>query len=140
MEVLDIPLVGSPAECGFIAMNKAIARSICIANGVRMAEGFIVHQGDDVTLLMDKISFPCVVKPAQSEDSMGVTLVKEKNELDEALKKAYEYDQVLLIERYRVGAGANGKADYTKFLNCRDVCCFNGFLYIAVNLPQNVIE
>lgn len=101
MEALDIPLIGSTAECAYVAQNKATARALYQLNGVAIPEGFVVKKDDDMLHHLENLGYPCIVKPARAEDSQGVSLVKTKSELDEAFRKAYEVDDlgIAIVER-----------------------------------------
>jgi len=83
-----------------MGQNKAITRALCREYGVRMAEGCIVSQDDDVDTWVKKITFPCVVKAARTEDTRGMTLVRKREDLDAALKEAFAFDpRVAIVER-----------------------------------------
>ena len=49
------------------------------------------------------IALPFIIKPTRLGSSIGVSIVKDKNELDYALDVAYEFDDKLLIEPFIEG-------------------------------------
>ncbi len=97
-DILEIPVVGSSGHCTALAANKAHTRSIVKAAGVRVAEAQILHEGDRVTL-----EPPFVVKPNSEDNSLGVTLVRDRREIEAALSAGFEFDDVLLAEAYIPG-------------------------------------
>ena len=41
-----------------------------------------------------------VVKPSREGSTIGVTIVREEDELEKALHEAFKYDQLVLVEKY----------------------------------------
>ena len=48
--------------------------------------------------IMQRFSLPVVIKPASQGSSIGVEIVKEENQLDEALENAFKYSRDILVE------------------------------------------
>lgn len=97
-DILKIPVVGSPSRCTAIAANKAQTRSIVADAGVRVAKAQLLHRGDQPTL-----SPPFIVKPNSEDNSLGLTLVWEPDQIPTALRVGFEFDEVLLAEDYIPG-------------------------------------
>ena len=97
-DVIGLPVVGSPSHCTSLATNKGQARSVVSASGVRVAKAQQFRQGDILTMKP-----PFIVKPNSEDNSLGVTLVRNEEEIAEALRVGFEYDQTLLIEDYIPG-------------------------------------
>lgn len=97
-DIIGLPVVGSPSQCTALATNKAQTRSVISASGVRVAKAQQFRQGDTLTMKP-----PFIVKPNSEDNSLGVTLVKNEQEIAEALRVGFEYDQTLLIEDYIPG-------------------------------------
>lgn len=95
LDLLNIPYVGNTPDIMAIAAHKAKAKSIVSAAGVKVPFGELLHQGDTPT-----VKPPAVVKPANSDNSIGVVLVKSSTEYDTALKTAFEYADEVLVEEY----------------------------------------
>ena len=94
-DVLGIPYVGNPADVMALGADKAHARSIVAAAGVSVPQGEVVRRGAAVT-----IAPPVVVKPVDSDNSLGVTLVRHADQLDGALSAAFDHSGAALVERY----------------------------------------
>lgn len=45
------------------------------------------------------IGYPCFVKPNNTGSSVGVSKANDKNELEQSVNKAFQYDQKIIVER-----------------------------------------
>jgi D-alanine-D-alanine ligase len=97
-DILGLPVVGSPSHCTALATNKAQTKSVVSASGVRVAKSQQLHRGDIITRQP-----PFIVKPNSEDNSLGVTLVWNENQIELALQKGFELDDTLLIEDYIPG-------------------------------------
>lgn len=94
-DVLGIPTLGNPADVMAAAAHKGRARALVAAAGVAVPEGETLRPGEPATLAP-----PVVVKPADTDNSLGLSLVREPGELDAALAAAFEHGGEVLVERY----------------------------------------
>ena len=94
-DLLNIPYVGNTPELMAVTAHKAKAKAIVAAAGIKVPFGELLHQGDTPT-----IKPPVVIKPADSDNSCGVVLVKDVADYDAALKTAFEYSDEVLVEEY----------------------------------------
>jgi D-alanine-D-alanine ligase len=94
-DLLKIPYIGNTPDVMAIAAHKAKAKAIVAAAGVKVPRGELLRQGDVPT-----IPTPVVVKPASSDNSLGVVLVKDITEYEAALQKAFEYDSEVIVEEF----------------------------------------
>ncbi|MCP6762995.1 MAG: D-alanine--D-alanine ligase [Fischerella sp. CENA71] len=94
-DLLKIPYIGNTPDLMAIAAHKAKAKAIVEVVGVKVPRGELLCQGDIPT-----IPPPAVVKPATSDNSLGVVLVKDVTEYDTALKKAFEYGSEVIVETF----------------------------------------
>ncbi|GAB4527423.1 MAG: hypothetical protein Tsb0014_08170 [Pleurocapsa sp.] len=97
-DILAIPVVGAKSNCTALATNKSHTRNIVSAAGVKVAKAQQLKQGETLTMQP-----PFVVKPNSEDNSLGVTLVKDKSQIVAALETGFEYDETLLIEEYIPG-------------------------------------
>ncbi|MBN3922890.1 D-alanine--D-alanine ligase [Nostoc sp. NMS4] len=94
-DLLKIPYVGNTPDIMAIAAHKARAKAIVEAAGVKVPRGELLRQGDVPT-----ITPPAIVKPASSDNSLGVALVKDFTDYDAALKQAFEYASEVIVEEF----------------------------------------
>jgi len=107
LELLEIPYVGSGVLASALAMNKIVARKVLEYEGLPVPKGLAVSRGaalDAVrSQVADSIGYPAVVKPNEQGSTIGISIVRSADELAEALKLAFEYDDRVLIEEFVEG-------------------------------------
>jgi len=114
--------------CGYmgsaIAMNKAAAKDMFRAYGIRCAEGRVINVND-----ADK-SFPhmpCVVKPKSSGSSVGTSVVFTAEEYEKALEFGFKYEDDVLVEQYIKGREVDVGVIAGKALPPIEICPKSGF-------------
>jgi D-alanine-D-alanine ligase len=93
--LLNIPYVGNPADLMALVADKAKTRSIVAAAGVTIPTGEVLQAGE-----LPSIDFPLVIKPLDTDNSIGVALVKDATEWDAALKIALTHGDRVLVEKF----------------------------------------
>lgn len=87
-----------------LAMNKGMAKQLFLENGIPTPRGTSLKRGEDAAKIEDcGIHFPCVVKPCSGGSSIGVSIVRDKAEYEQALKEAFRWENELVIEEYVKG-------------------------------------
>ncbi|GGF98501.1 hypothetical protein GCM10007304_10660 [Rhodococcoides trifolii] len=94
-DLLGIPYVGNRPDLMAATADKNTARAIVAAAGVPVPSGVVVPAVGHVD-----VPLPVVVKPVDSDNSMGVTLVRDPAELDAAVADALTYSDAALVESY----------------------------------------
>jgi D-alanine-D-alanine ligase len=90
---------GSDAAASGRAFDKAQSQSLFKKAGIRVPDHVFLKKGEK--LPVQKIpSWPCVVKPASSGSSVGISLVAEAPALEKACREAFQYSDTVVIERY----------------------------------------
>ena len=103
LEILGIPYTGSGPLASALAMNKIYAKQIFEQWGIPTPKWTVLSPITNYQLLITKLKYPVVVKPAAQGSTIGVTKVLKKKDLHFAIKKAMEFDQEVLIEEYIPG-------------------------------------
>ncbi len=108
LDYLGIPYTGSGALACALSMDKNLAKQLAAGAGVPTAESFLVDaqavsKGDLERTIQEKLAFPVVIKPNHQGSSVGVSIVRDPEELSEAISKAAALDRALLVERYIKG-------------------------------------
>jgi D-alanine-D-alanine ligase len=104
LELLGIPYVGSGVLASALAMDKVMAKVVLAARGLEVPRGLVVGSGDlpakaDWALAeAQKIGLPLVVKPVRQGSSVGVIMVERSDELLDAIRAGFEYDDRVLVE------------------------------------------
>ncbi len=103
LRMLGIPFVGSDMAGALIGQDKVIMKQLLEGNGLPLVDWFALSRSDaqSETVLpqCEALGFPLIVKPANLGSSVGIQLVKNAEELDDALQEAFLYDDHLVIER-----------------------------------------
>ena len=97
LENAKLPYVGSGVNASADAMDKAHAKELFSAAGMKTATGVVVHKSDerpDPTTL----AYPVFVKPSSGGSSRGTHKVKSAEKLEAAINDAFLYDDKVLIE------------------------------------------
>lgn len=106
MQLCHIPYVGNGVMASALAMDKARAKSVfrdaglMVAEDIRITRSSYMAQPEAELARAAKILDPdCFVKPARSGSSVGVTLVKNQDDLQAAIELALSYDHTCLVEK-----------------------------------------
>ncbi len=105
LELMRIPYTGSGVLASALSLHKIMAKKIFISEGIPTPP-FEELRKDDIDREMEKdflLVPPLVVKPAREGSTIGVTIVRSKEELIPALREAGNYDEEILIEKYISG-------------------------------------
>ena len=95
LDVLAIPYLGNRPFQMALTADKAKAKAVVSAAGVRVPRGELLVTGDKPTLLP-----PVVVKPNNSDNSDGVTFVQDQAGYEAALELAFAFSDTVLVEQY----------------------------------------
>jgi len=106
LELADIPYIGAGVLGSAVGMDKGIMKVLFQAAGLPVVPHLVVRRLDwecNPSGIREKIlqtlSLPLFVKPANLGSSVGISKVKQVEELSAALDLACQYDRRLLIEQ-----------------------------------------
>ncbi len=102
LDVFDVTYTGSGYDGSLLAMNKDVAKKLMSHHGILTPEWvrFDVNDKEDkIDEAIEKIGFPCIVKPCSCGSSVGVSMVNDREELKKALSAAAQYESSVLIEK-----------------------------------------
>ncbi len=98
-DLMGIKYTGSGSFGSALAMNKYYSKQLMDSCGVRNAK-YIVTKGGDAA---PEFPLPCVIKPFSGGSSVGVSIVTEKAEYENAINQAARYESDIIIEEYVKG-------------------------------------
>ena len=99
-----IRYTGSGYIGSLLAMDKELTKKILSIEGVPTPQGVSCDmKKDDVRAKVKSIGLPCVIKPCSCGSSVGVSIIENEAELEEALDFAAKYEDKILIEKKIVG-------------------------------------
>lgn len=120
LSAIGLRYSGSGPMSSSLAMNKIYAKRLFASEGLRTPKAIILSRGKPHHPLSVQrtlasaservvgsrrlgIQFPCVVKPCRQGSALGVSIVRSKRRLAEALSRAFRYDRLCLVEDYIPG-------------------------------------
>ena len=98
-----------------LTFNKKDTLAVLAKYGIPSAKSVYIKKGDVINedKIINELKLPLFVKPNQSGSSLGISKVKEKSELKNALDFAFEEDNEILIESFLDGMEVSvGVIDY----------------------------
>ncbi|WOD07589.1 D-alanine--D-alanine ligase [Marinomonas sp. GJ51-6] len=100
LEMLGKPYTGSsPLACG-LAMDKVLTKRFWNGIGIPTPAYLSFVDQVDANVIEESMSYPMIVKPSREGSTIGINKVSNREELDEALLKALEYDSDILVEEF----------------------------------------
>ena len=105
LDLLDIPYQGSGVLGSALAMDKLVSKQLYEKNGLRVPS-YLVTTKDaplDPRSCIDVLGLPLVIKPVSGGSSIGMSIVRSMDDLQEAIEKALEQDRSALVESYISG-------------------------------------
>jgi len=104
-DMLGIKHTSAPFYQMALTFNKRDTLSVVKEYGIPTAISFYMHQRDDIVTdtIIKKVCLPCFVKPNRAGSSFGVSKVYKEENLKNAIEKAYEEDEEIIIESFLDG-------------------------------------
>lgn len=106
LELMDIPYVGCGVLGSAVGMDKILMKDVYKANNLPIVDytwfyrsKWIENKDDVIKTIEDKLSYPMFVKPANLGSSIGISKVKDRDGLIEAIEIAIRYDRKIIVER-----------------------------------------
>ena len=100
LEVMGVPYTGSGVTASALCMDKVLAKQVLARNRIPTPE-YEVVAGDEPE--ESRLPLPVVVKPRAEGSSIGVAIVRRREELAPAVREARRFDGDALVERYVAG-------------------------------------
>lgn len=93
--------------CGYLAsaigMDKGVTKQIFLSSDVPTPKSVWIKKGEETSLEKIGMELPVVVKACNGGSSVGVVIVKTKDEYDNALATCFALDDKILIEQFIEG-------------------------------------
>jgi len=105
LDLLDIPYQGAGVLGSSVAMNKLTAKQLYDNAEVPTPSylAFSMNEKINTSRVVETLSLPLVIKPACAGSSVGMTIVKDENNLENAFKLGFQHDDTIIIEKYIKG-------------------------------------
>lgn len=106
LDLAGIPYVGCGVLASAVGMDKAMSKAAFRAAGIPIVPWMLVratqvHQAPDQVIaeLEKALQYPMFVKPANMGSSVGISKVKQRADLMNALQLAAQYDRRIVVEQ-----------------------------------------
>lgn len=104
LETTALPYVGCGVMSAAVGMDKVIMKKVFQSEEIPMTPYFYFYREDfekeeEIIRKAEEIGYNLFVKPANLGSSIGISKVKNREELIEAIKIASEYDRKIIIEK-----------------------------------------
>ena len=101
LEMCGIPYTSPGVEPSAICMNKITSKNVFLGLGANVLPAAkVVKEGEEEAVeYAKKCGYPVIVKPARQGSSIGIDVANNAEELLAAMSVAFEFDDVIVIER-----------------------------------------
>ncbi|MBR6407917.1 MAG: D-alanine--D-alanine ligase [Clostridia bacterium] len=162
-EMAQLPYVGCATASSAVCMDKIFTNTVLEQNGIAQAKwlwftkyDYFKNAGHYDDIIEKELGFPCFVKPANAGSSVGITKVKSREALADAIRLAAENDRRILVEEGIDGlelecavlgndqpiASIVGQIDPGKEFYDYEAkySCAQSLLYIPAKVDESIIE
>ena len=110
LELLNIPYQGSGVLGSSLAMNKLASKILYEKAGLPIPPYIALQKGDppEPAAWVKQLDLPLVIKPNEAGSSVGMTIVKSQDSIQEAVEKAFLHDSTIFLEGYIEGIELTG--------------------------------
>ena len=101
-DLLNIPYSTSNVHSSSLTFNKWFCNNYLKSFGIKMARSVKINKGQKITgaEIIKNLGLPLFVKPNAGGSSFGITKVKNENELQPAIERAWEESNEVLVEEF----------------------------------------
>jgi D-alanine-D-alanine ligase len=147
LKMLEIPHTTCDVLPAALTFNKFTCNNYLKGFGINVANSVLLRKGIPYDKLeISKITgFPCFVKPNAGGSSFGVSKVKDIDNLDEAISKAFVESNEVIVEQFiegtEVTCGLYKTAEKTEIFPLTEVVSHNEFFdFEAKYTPEKALE
>ncbi|MCF6364967.1 MAG: D-alanine--D-alanine ligase [Bacteroidales bacterium] len=105
-DMLDIPYAGSGVLASSLTFNKYYCNTFLENSGiVNIAKSVLIRKNKTFNSkgIISQVGLPCFVKPNAGGSSYGITKVKKKEDLQQAIENAFKESDEVIIEEFIKG-------------------------------------
>lgn len=104
-EMADVPYVGATVLASAVGMDKALAKTLFRTKDLPVVRHLILLEHEwkrekerFLQSIRKEFRLPFFVKPSTLGSSIGITKVRDYNQIEAAIKEAFQFDRKILIE------------------------------------------
>ncbi|HOP94645.1 MAG TPA: D-alanine--D-alanine ligase [Dictyoglomaceae bacterium] len=110
LELLGIPYVGSGVLASALALNKLMAKKIFTFHNIPTPKWIelskkALEEKDliEIKKELENLKMPLIIKPANQGSTIGLSVVKQEEDLLKGIEYALQYDSQIVIEKFIKG-------------------------------------
>ncbi|GKX67734.1 D-alanine--D-alanine ligase [Inconstantimicrobium mannanitabidum] len=104
LETMGIPYSGCNPLSSGVCMDKDMTKKVLKACGIRTAKWFTVSAVDEIDFdMIESFGYPVVVKPNSGGSSVATFILRNKEEIKDAVREGLKWDNEVMIEQYIKG-------------------------------------
>lgn len=105
LDKLGIPYSTSGARSLEQSFNKHLCKELLAGSGILSARAVLIRKDENFNpeVILAKVGLPCFIKPNAGGSSFGVSRINRAEEFSNAVKKALEEDDEVLVETFIPG-------------------------------------
>ncbi len=124
LESMNIPYSGCNPLTSGICMDKNMSKKVLASSNIPTAPWTIAKSVDSIDYdAIEEIGYPVFIKPNSGGSSVATFKVDKKEDVEEAVRKGLEVDDIVMIEGYLPGD------EYTSFI-------LNGEIYPTIRITS----
>ncbi len=99
LELAGVAYVGSGVTASALCMDKDLFKSVMRDKGIPVPRSVTARRWQSGEL-ENPFGYPVVVKPARLGSSVGISIVRSREDFEEAVELAFRHDEKILLEEY----------------------------------------
>jgi D-alanine-D-alanine ligase len=103
LDMAGIRYTGSGHLASALAMDKDLSKHLFRRAGVQTASWTMARRDEAPEELLKGLLLPVVVKPSKQGSTVGLSIVRKREELAAAVAEAFQYDDEVMIEQFVAG-------------------------------------
>ncbi len=132
-DMLHLPYTSCDAACSALTFNKRYTVAVAAFGGIHVAKSLHLFKDAPLTAenILKELTLPVFVKPNNGGSSIGMSKVVDAAHLDQAIYKAFQEDDQVLVEEFIKGReltiGVFKKGDEIILLPATEIITHNEF-------------
>lgn len=104
LQMIGIPFVGNNIYSAVVSQDKVLSKQILEFNNLPIPKYVWFYDNDyyknkeELFKKIDKLTYPLIIKPSSLGSSVGIEVIKRKEELDSTIARVLKYDRKVIIE------------------------------------------
>ncbi|HRY33953.1 MAG TPA: D-alanine--D-alanine ligase [Bacteroidales bacterium] len=105
LDMLHIPYTSCNQLVSALTFDKSLCKKLVAGSGARLAPEVLITEGTawNADTIISRLGLPLFVKPNNNGSSVGISKVKTRDELPEAIANALKADHEVLVEAFIPG-------------------------------------